>query len=122
VMISKRLRLLLVDDHADTRGLLSRLLTKSGHEVVTADSAQKALKILKDRRFDALISDIGLPETSGYELMRQAKERQSLKGIALSGLGMDDDVKRSIEAGFDHHLTKPINFQELQSVLGKISA
>jgi PAS domain S-box-containing protein len=122
VMTSKRLRLLLVDDHADTRGLLSRLLTKSGHEVVTADSAQKALKILKDRRFDALISDIGLPETSGYELMRQAKERQSLKGIALSGLGMDDDVRRSIEAGFDHHLTKPINFQELQSVLGKISA
>jgi PAS domain S-box-containing protein len=119
---SKRLRLLLVDDHADTRGLLSRLLTKSGHEVVTADSAPKALEILKDLQFDALISDIGLPETSGYELMRQAKERQSLKGIALSGLGMDDDVRRSIEAGFDHHLTKPINFQELQSVLGKISA
>jgi PAS domain S-box-containing protein len=119
---AKKLRLLLVDDHADTRGVLSRLLARSGHEVVTAESAQKALEILEDRQFDALISDIGLPETSGYELVRQAKQRQPLKGIALSGLGMDEDVQRSLEAGFDHHLTKPINFQELQSVLGKISA
>ena len=120
VTASKRLRLLLVDDHADTRSVLSRLLLKSGHEVVTAESAQQALQILDGRQFDALISDIGLPDTSGYELMQKAKERQRLKGIALSGLGMDEDVRRSVEAGFDHHLTKPINFQELQSVLGKI--
>jgi CheY-like chemotaxis protein len=68
-----------------------------------------------------LISDIGLPETSGYELVREAKRRQPLKGIALSGHGMDEDVRRSVDAGFDHHLTKPINFQELESVLEKIS-
>jgi PAS domain S-box-containing protein len=117
----KKMRLLLVDDHADTRGVLSRLLSKSGHEVVTADSAQQALEILGKRRFDAMISDIGLPGTSGYELIREAKQRQSLKGIALSGLGMDEDVRRSVEAGFDHHLTKPINFQELELVLGKIA-
>ena len=122
VQPEKRLHLLLVDDHADTRGILSRLLIKSGHEVVTADSARKALEILDTRRFDALISDIGLPETSGYELVRQAKQRQRLAGIALSGHGMDEDVRRSVEAGFDHHLTKPINFQELQTILGKISA
>ncbi len=115
----RSLRLLLVDDHADTRAVLSRLLTKSGHEVVTADSADKALKILDGGRFDALISDIGLPDCSGYELVREAKRRQPLKGIALSGLGMDDDVLRSMEAGFDCHLTKPINFQELKSVLEK---
>jgi len=88
---------------------------------VTADSAQQALEILGKRRFDAMISDIGLPGTSGYELIREAKQRQSLKGIALSGLGMDEDVRRSVEAGFDHHLTKPINFQELELVLGKIA-
>jgi PAS domain S-box-containing protein len=122
VTAAKKLRLLLVDDHADTRGVLSRLLAKSGHDVLTADSAQKALELLDTGRFDALISDIGLPEVSGYELVRQAKQRQPLTGIALSGLGMDEDVQRSLEAGFDHHLTKPINFQELQSVLGKISA
>jgi signal transduction histidine kinase/CheY-like chemotaxis protein len=114
---SKNLRLLLVDDHADTRGVLSRLLAKCGHEVVTADSADKALKILEGGRFDALISDIGLPDCSGYELMREAKRRLSLKGIALSGLGMEEDVQRSVEAGFDCHLTKPINFQHLQSIL-----
>ncbi|HJT46178.1 MAG TPA: ATP-binding protein, partial [Chthoniobacterales bacterium] len=118
----KALRLLLVDDHADTRGVLSRLLAKSGHEVKTADSVRKALEILDAARFDALISDIGLPGTSGYELIRRAKQLQPLTGIALSGLGMDEDVQRSLEAGFDHHLTKPINFQELQSLLGKISA
>ncbi len=119
---AKRLRLLLVDDHGDTRRVLSRLLLRSGHEVITADSARSALEILEGQQFDALISDIGLPEISGYELIRQAKRRQPLRGIALSGLGMDDDVRRSIEAGFDHHLTKPINFQELQTVLGEICA
>jgi PAS domain S-box-containing protein len=118
----KSLGLLLVDDHADTRVVLSRLLAKCGHEVVTADSAGKALKILEGGRFDALISDIGLPDCSGYELVREAKRRQpELKGIALSGLGMDEDILRSMEAGFDCHLTKPINFQELKSTLEKIS-
>jgi PAS domain S-box-containing protein len=117
VTAPKSLRLLLVDDHADTREVLSRLLIKSGHEVVTADSADRALKILDIGRFDALISDIGLPDCSGYELVREAKRRQPLKGIALSGLGMDEDILRSMEAGFDCHLTKPINFQELKSVL-----
>ena len=77
---SRKLRLLLVDDHADTRGVLSRLLVKCGHEVVTADSAAKALEILDSGRFDALISDIGLPDTSGYELVRQAKQRHPLTG------------------------------------------
>jgi PAS domain S-box-containing protein len=119
---SKKLRLLLVDDHADTRGVLSRLLARCGHEVVTADSAQRALEILNTGPFDALISDIGLPDTSGYELVREAKHRQSLKGIALSGLGMEEDVQRSVDAGFDHHLTKPINFQDLQALLRKISS
>jgi PAS domain S-box-containing protein len=121
VTLAKRLRLLLVDDHADTRGVLARLLSKCGHEVVTADSADKALKILESRRFDALISDIGLPDCSGYELVREAKRRQSLKGIALSGLGMDEDLIRSAEAGFDCHLTKPVNFQDLQSLLEKLA-
>jgi PAS domain S-box-containing protein len=119
---SRKLHLLVVDDHADTRGVLSRLLIKCGHEVVTADCAPKALEILDRDKFDALISDIGLPETSGYELVRQAKQRRPIKGIALSGLGMEEDVRRSLEAGFDHHLTKPINFQELQSVLDRVSA
>jgi CheY-like chemotaxis protein len=118
---SKKLRLLLVDDHADTRTVLSRLLTKCGHEVVTADSARKALEILDAGQFDVLVSDIGLPETSGYELMREVLRRRSMKGIALSGLGMEEDVKRSRDAGFEFHLTKPINFHDLRAILEKIS-
>jgi CheY-like chemotaxis protein len=85
------------------------------------DCAQSALQLLSSRRFDALISDIGLPDSSGYELVREAKQRQPLKGIALSGFGTDEDVRRSMEAGFDYHFTKPVKFQDLRALLEKIS-
>ena len=120
--IASSLRLLLVDDHADTRRILSRLLGKCGHEVSTADCGQSALKLMETERFDALISDIGLPDTSGYELVREAKRRQPVQGIALSGFGMEEDVRRSLEAGFDYHLTKPVEFQELRALLQKIAS
>jgi CheY-like chemotaxis protein len=116
------LRLLLVDDHTDTRRILSRLLEKCGHEVSTADCGQNALKLMETERFDALISDIGLPDSSGYELVREVKRRQSMQGIALSGFGMEEDVRRSLEAGFDYHLTKPVEFQELKALLQKIAS
>jgi PAS domain S-box-containing protein len=119
--IERSLRLLLVDDHADTRHVLSRLLGKCGHEVFTAESGQSAIKLMETERFDALISDIGLPDTSGYELVREAKRRQSVQGIALSGFGMEEDVRRSLEAGFDYHLTKPVEFQELRGLLQKVA-
>jgi PAS domain S-box-containing protein len=119
--IARSLRLLLVDDHADTRRILSRLLGKCGHEVSTADSGQSALKLMETEQFDALISDIGLPDSSGYELVREAKRRQPVQGIALSGFGMEEDVRRSLEAGFDYHLTKPVEFQELRALLQRIA-
>jgi PAS domain S-box-containing protein len=120
VKTSRSLHLLLVDDHADTRHVLSRLLTKCGHEVATADSAQSALKLLEGGRFDALISDIGLPDGDGYGLVREAKRKSPLKTVALSGFGTEEDVRRSLEAGFDYHLTKPVDLNGLQSVLQKI--
>ena len=119
---SRSLHLLLVDDHADTRDVLARLLAKCGHDVVTSGSIQSALKLLETGRFDALISDIGLPDGSGYDLVREAKRRQPLKGVALSGFGTEEDVRRSAEAGFDYHLTKPIDFPSLQSLLQKIAS
>ena len=118
----KKLRVLMVDDDADTRLVLSRLLSKCGHEVVPAESVQAALKFLQSEHFDALISDIGLPDGSGYELVREAKRKQPLKGIALSGFGAEEDVRRSMEAGFDYHLTKPVNFQNLRSLLRQIAS
>ncbi|MEY2489653.1 MAG: two-component system, chemotaxis family, CheB/CheR fusion protein [Verrucomicrobiota bacterium] len=122
IAIARNLRLLLVDDHADTRRILSRLLGRCGHEVSSADCGQSALKLMETERFDALISDIGLPDSSGYELVREAKRRQPMQGIALSGFGMEEDVRRSLEAGFDYHLTKPVEFQELRALLQKITS
>ena len=119
--VLRSLRLLLVDDHADTRQVLARLLTKCGHEVATADSIQGALELLEKGRFDALISDIGLPDGSGYDLVREAKRMQPVKSVALSGFGTEEDVRRSSEAGFDYHVTKPIDFPGLQSLLQKIA-
>jgi PAS domain S-box-containing protein len=115
------LHLLLVDDHADTRRVLSRILSKCGHEVAITDSEQGALKLLESGRFDALISDIGLPDGDGYDLVREAKRRQPLSAIALSGYGTEEDVRRSLEAGFDYHLTKPVDLNGLRSLLQKIA-
>ena len=116
----KSLRLLLVEDHDDTRRTLSRLLSRCGHEVSSTDQVGAALKLLESKRFDAVVSDIGLPDRSGYELIALAKQRHQIKGIALSGFGMEEDVRRSLAAGFDHHLTKPVDFQNLRAVLNEI--
>ena len=113
----KGLRILLVDDHEDTRRIIARLLQHRGHVVATACSVQSALECLDAEPFDVLISDIGLPDGSGHELMRQARLRQPVKGIALSGFGMEEDLERSEKAGFNHHLVKPVDFQSLQALL-----
>ena len=118
---TRSLHLLLVDDHTDTRLVLSRLLSKCGYEVASTDSEQGALKLLESGRFDALISDIGLPDGDGYDLVREAKRRQPLRAIALSGYGTEEDVRRSLEAGFDYHLTKPVDLNGLRSLLQKIA-
>src|SRR4029077_13431313 len=90
----RKLRILLVDDHDDTRRLLARLLLQRGHKVSTASSMHDALKLLEDRH-DVLISDIGLPDGSGLELMQEARRRGHIRGIALSGFGMPEDMERS---------------------------
>ena len=89
--------------------------------MTTADSAQGALKRLESDRFDVLISDIGLPDGNGYDLVREAKRRQSLKAVALSGFGTEEDVRRSLEAGFDYHVTKPVDINGLRSLLQKLT-
>ncbi len=122
VMTAKALELLLVEDHAQTLRILSGFLRKRGHKVQTADCVEGALKLLETSPFDALISDIGLPDGTGCDVMRAAKQRQALRGIALSGFGMAEDIRRSIDAGFDQHLTKPVDFQDLDKYLGTVAA
>jgi CheY-like chemotaxis protein len=111
----RTLRVLLVDDHEDTRFALRRLL--HGHDVRTAGCVSEALEEAALYDFDLLISDIGLPDGSGLELMQQLRARYNMKGIALSGYGMDEDVRRSLDAGFCAHLTKPIAAEALYAAI-----
>src|SRR5215471_15992879 len=119
---SKPLRILLVEDHRDTRRALSRLLTHFGHRVVTADTVGSAKEIMGSDQIDVLLCDIGLPDGSGYEVAAQARAKGHIKAVALTGFGTEKDVRRSKEAGFDFHLVKPVNFQELQTVLDQLAA
>jgi CheY-like chemotaxis protein len=119
---SKPLRILLVEDHRDTRHALSRLLTHFGHRVVTADTVGSAKEIMGSDQIDVLLCDIGLPDGSGYEVAAQARAKGHIKAVALTGFGTEKDVRRSKEAGFDFHLVKPVNFQELQTVLDQLAA
>ncbi len=118
---AKPLRILLVDDHRDTRRTLSRLLTHFGNDVVTAENVRDAKAIIGSNHIDLLLCDIGLPDGSGYEVATQARAIGKIKAVALTGFGTEDDVRRSKEAGFDFHLVKPINFQELQNVLDQVT-
>jgi len=106
--------ILLVDDHVDTCIGMKRMLERHGYKVATAHSADQALARAHEQKFDLLISDIGLPDRSGYDLMRELHERKGLRGIALSGYGMENDVTSAQAAGFSDHLTKPINFERLE--------
>ena len=119
---SKPLRILLVEDHQDTRRTLSRLLIHFGHDVVTADNVEGAMAVIASNNIDAVLCDIGLPDGSGYEVATQARAKGHIKAIALTGFGTERDVQRSKEAGFDFHLVKPINFQELQTILDQSGA
>jgi PAS domain S-box-containing protein len=118
---SKPLRILFVEDHQDTRRTLSRLLTHFGHNVVTADNVEGAMDIMDSDNIDVVSCDIGLPDGSGYEVAARTRANGGIKAIALTGFGTESDVRRSKEAGFDYHLIKPINFQELQTVLDQLA-
>ena len=118
----KRLpRVLLVEDHADTARALTRLLQRSGYPVTTANNVADALRLADAEPFDVVVSDLGLPDATGYDLMRQLRQRHAIKGIALSGYGMDEDMRRSREAGFVDHLTKPISLPQLEAVLRRVT-
>ena len=119
---AKSLRILLVEDHGDTRHTLSRLLTHFGHQISVAENTQSALEIMASQKFDVVLSDIGLPDGSGYEVVSQAKRKHPVKAVAITGFGTDEDVRRGKEAGFDFHLVKPIDFHELRNVLEQVGA
>jgi CheY-like chemotaxis protein len=113
-------RVLLVEDHAPTRATMKLLLQRRSCDVATAATLNEARACASSAAFDVVISDIGLPDGSGYELMEHLRECYGLRGIALSGYGMECDVSRSAAAGFVEHLIKPVRVQALEEALARV--
>jgi CheY-like chemotaxis protein/anti-sigma regulatory factor (Ser/Thr protein kinase) len=116
----RMLRVLLVEDHEATLRILARLLGQLGHKVTEAATVAQAMAAAERSRFDLLLSDIGLPDGNGLDLLRRVKAHQPIRGIALTGYGMEEDVRRSRDAGFEQHLTKPVDFQRLHAAITQV--
>jgi signal transduction histidine kinase/ActR/RegA family two-component response regulator len=118
----ENLHILLVEDHEPTRMALANLLNRRVNKVVLAVTVAEALEHARRESFDLVVSDIGLPDGNGYELMSELRDKFGLKGIALTGYGMEQDVARGLDAGFVAHLTKPVRVETLQKTLQEIIA
>jgi signal transduction histidine kinase len=118
---SRSLRLLVIEDHAATMEVLARLLRRDGHDLLTASTVEDAILLASTHPFDLVISDLGLPDGSGIDLMRQLTKDYGLRGIALSGYGMAADRAKTQQAGFLAHLVKPVDFDQLNRVLQEVA-
>jgi PAS domain S-box-containing protein len=109
--------ILLIEDHDPTRTALAHLLSRRNYKVMTARNAAEARDISAKEKIDLVISDVGLPDGNGNELMKELRERYGLKGIALTGYGMEQDIENSLASGFVTHLMKPVNVRSLENAL-----
>ncbi|HJP92767.1 MAG TPA: response regulator [Pyrinomonadaceae bacterium] len=114
---------LVVDDVADVTEMLAVVLSHAGYSVVTAASAPAALKAARERQFDVVISDIGMPEMNGYQLAREMRTMpgyETVPMVAVTGYSMFDDKERSTKAGFNAHMTKPIDPRALLDLIEQL--
>jgi CheY-like chemotaxis protein len=118
-MAAEPLHILLVDDHDESLIVLKRLLERCGHTVATARTYAEAMDAAQRARCDLLISDVGLPDRSGLELMQELRSRYGIKGIALSGYTDEQDARNSEDAGFARHLNKPVVFTDLTAAIAE---
>jgi CheY-like chemotaxis protein/two-component sensor histidine kinase len=121
---SPRRRVLIVDDNADGADSLAMLLRLAGHEVAVCNESTGALATAETFQPQVVLLDIGLPGLDGYEVARQLRARPKLKNVllvALTGYGRDEDIRRSLEAGFDHHLVKPADPEALTGLFAQLS-
>jgi CheY-like chemotaxis protein len=120
------LRILVVDDNRDSAAMLAWLLTVSGHETHTAHDGVEAIEAATRLRPDVILLDLGLPVVDGYESARRIRERHNDTSrpllVALTGLGQEEDRRRSREAGFDAHLVKPVDARALGALLAELGA
>ncbi|HEY2801736.1 MAG TPA: HAMP domain-containing protein, partial [Chthoniobacterales bacterium] len=115
-------RILLVEDHEDTNRSLTRLLRLRGYEVQSANNVESALALGMTDQFDVLISDIGLPDGTGVDLIGRLRTDRPPLAIALTGFGMEDDLRKTHDAGFNHHLVKPIDVNKLDLLIQEASS
>jgi len=118
------LRIYVVENDTDSRQMLALLLTSWGHQVASASTMGEALEHLPGNRYDVLISDIGLPDGNGWQLMDRLRELGAENAgcaIAMSGYGMGSDLEKSRAAGFRHHLIKPMDIDHLDRLLAEIT-
>ena len=121
--IAARRAVLVVDDVPDVTEMIELLLKHAGYEVSTADSAQTALRLARKTNYDLIISDIGMPEMNGYELataLRALRDYSHTPMIAVTGYSEYDDRGRAVRAGFDVHLTKPIEPAQLLNLMTEL--
>jgi two-component system CheB/CheR fusion protein len=119
----RSLHVLLVEDHGVTATMMQMVLTEAGHTVETAGDVATALRLAGQRRFDLLLSDLGLPDGSGHDLIRELRSRgHTFPAIALSGYGQEEDIQRSLEAGFADHLTKPASREAVVAAVASVAA
>ncbi len=112
------MHILVVEDHTDTRYVLERFLTQCGYDVSVAGNLESGLKFLHAQSFDAIVSDIALPDGTGYALMSEARRRGiDALAIALSAYSYPRDVEEAKVTGFDYHLKKPFDCNQLRSLL-----
>src|SRR3954471_4293043 len=109
---ARAMRILLVEDHHDTREGLRRMLERSGHHVKGAGTCADALILAAEMsigRLDVIVSDVGLPDGDGVELMQTVMSRHACRAVALTGWGEDEDLKRYAAAGIDRSFVKPVD-------------
>jgi two-component system CheB/CheR fusion protein len=119
---TRSLRILLVDDHEDTCSALERLLVRRGHLVAAMHNMRAAMEAATRNQFDLLISDIALPDGTGTELMTCLRGISGIRGIAISGFGMNGDIQKSLQAGFSEHLVKPVKLERLEAAIHTVMA
>jgi CheY-like chemotaxis protein len=114
------MRILLVEDHDDTRSAMATLLGLSGHQVLQAADGDEALTVAGKSPFDCAVIDLGLPDMAGTELMVLLAQRGPVKAIALTGATTPEDVQRCTAAGFALHMPKPISIEALEAALARL--
>ena len=121
-MAQKALRLIVVEDHANTAEGLKKFLKAVGYQVFVATDMASALSLASSIQFDLLLSDLALPDGNGWELLRQLSSKRHIRAVAFSAHNLPEDQKRSAEAGFVEHLPKPLSPDKLCAAIERAAA